>query len=101
MRAHRAIVVASTIGALFVVFASRARSDELREDVFLCEDAVAHVQQCCPFNAAQVQCTFAEGCGSPATTPQLSIDTARCIIHSSCDALRAGVVCNFKSKLCP
>lgn len=101
MKKHRALVSAVTIGVLLVVLSSRARSDELREDVFMCEDAVARIAGCCPrFDPSSIQCVYSQGCSST-TTPQFSTDTARCVVHASCDDIAKGPVCGIGVRLCP
>jgi hypothetical protein len=80
-------------------------SNNLREDVLYCEDALAHLGTCCPdFHADEVRCHhYAErydhvGCSSSIHSyeyedPALSLDESRCIISTGCDALRANGVC--------
>jgi hypothetical protein len=68
----------------------------IREDEFVCEDAVAHLQSCCPgFTGSNVDCTYQSqgGCGSPPIYPEISTDQASCIRNKSCDQLRAGGDC--------
>jgi hypothetical protein len=64
----------------------------IREDEFECENAVAHLQQCCAhFDAKAIECSYVTGCGT--YYPQISAAESRCIESKSCDALRATGVC--------
>ena len=71
---------------LVVLLAPRARGDTLREDEFLCEDAVAHIHECCPdFDVTSVACNYTEGgCGTKTVNPDLSEFNSACLIDASC-----------------
>lgn len=64
----------------------------VRDDEFLCEDAVAKLEGCCPSATVDPgMCTFQEGtCSSPAVYPKIGETQARCIIGSSCSEVRRG-----------
>jgi hypothetical protein len=68
-----------------------------REDEVRCEDALAHLLECCPnFDRAPITCAYhyTGGCGSSTTTyPALSIRQSQCVESSSCTALRDDHVC--------
>jgi hypothetical protein len=65
----------------------------LREDEIDCEEAVAHLQACCPgFTQTEtLQCTYSDGCG--VVEPAISIPQSQCILAESCEALVSGGVC--------
>ena len=66
----------------------------IRQDEFLCENAVSHLQGCCPgFNASAVECHFDNGC-LDTTYPELDETQSNCILGESCATLRAAGVCD-------
>jgi hypothetical protein len=66
----------------------------LREDEFDCEEAAAHLADCCPaFDAQKLNCEFAHGCESPDQHPGLSLAETRCIEAKSCSELVSSGVC--------
>lgn len=75
---------------------------QFRKDVIWCEEAVAHLEECCggAFDATQVTCRHFyskdEGCGNTSITridPAYTTDESECIRDQSCDAIRANKVC--------
>jgi hypothetical protein len=89
---------------LFACDGSKHDHDNFREDVIMCEDAVAYLSSCCPgFNADAITCYYAYdyspgNCSTYATVdtvdPALSIDESRCILARTCDTLRGDGVCD-------
>jgi hypothetical protein len=68
-------------------------SGNFREDEVRCEDALAHLVQCCPgFDPHPVSCVFSSGCGTQ--YPALRVDESTCIESSSCDTLKMRGVCD-------
>ncbi len=70
----------------------------IRHDEFDCENAVAHLAQCCPgFDARTVQCSYSSGCSTyyPALDPAQS----DCIRGASCETLVAEGVCERAAQL--
>jgi hypothetical protein len=67
----------------------------IREDEFVCEDAVSHLQQCCPgFVAGNVDCSYEPaGCEENPVYPEISISESTCIRGESCNELRSTGVC--------
>jgi hypothetical protein len=67
----------------------------IREDELACEDAVSHLQACCPgFTGSNVDCTYEEGgCERSAVFPELNVNQSACIRNESCSELRATGVC--------
>ena len=63
----------------------------VRSDEFLCEDAVAKLQSCCPGSpgVSVIRCKYVEGCSS-STYPDIDEDQARCIVNASCSDLTSG-----------
>lgn len=84
-------------------------ADNFREDVILCENAVAHAKTCCPNLAApQTACVYHDSltttnCGceqdgtsdysGQITTPVIDVATSSTILGSSCEALAADDGC--------
>jgi hypothetical protein len=67
---------------------------DIRQDEFLCENAVAHLQRCCPdFTSSSIDCTYAPGCTST-VYPELDATQSDCIMSESCGALLASGVCD-------
>jgi hypothetical protein len=66
----------------------------IRQDEFDCENAAAHLQECCPgFRASMLSCTYSsQGCST--TFPELAIADSDCIRDASCDYLRTTGVCD-------
>ena len=59
-----------------------------------CEDAVAHLKECCTSDApTHVRCRVEDhGCDST-TYPSLTSDEATCILQQSCNAIVKGQMC--------
>jgi hypothetical protein len=94
-----AILVA---GLVFVPRTARSTddNDQFREDTILCEEAVAHLESCCPgFDPSSVQCTYdfssSDDCddSSSETLPGLSIDQSNCVRSMSCSDLVSSGFC--------
>jgi hypothetical protein len=56
---------------------------------FECEEAVAHLRDCCPANDA----IDALQCGGSCASVDLDIQSARCLRMASCETLRASGAC--------
>lgn len=75
--------------------------NNFRDDVIECEDALAHLEGCCPgFDAKPVLCNFyydkSTGCASSTTTsvePAFNVQESACIRDTSCAALVERKVC--------
>jgi|SRR5580704_3368191 hypothetical protein len=66
----------------------------IRQDEFLCENAVSHLVGCCPgFDASVVECHYDAGCLGT-TYPELDETQSNCILAQSCATLRAAGVCD-------
>jgi hypothetical protein len=106
----RSLVTAAVVAVTFAVRAGLPDDSNFRPDVLSCEDAVAHLAECCPqFDPHAVQCFYSfqvlSGCGDDLSTdqvaPALSPDESACIRAMSCDALRNSTVCARAQKATP
>ena len=67
---------------------------DLRADEFLCEEAHAHLKECCPgFTTVATFCDYVDGCDDGSTYPALTPDESNCIRAASCDTLVANGIC--------
>jgi hypothetical protein len=75
----------------------------IREDEFACENAVAHLQQCCPgFTGSNIACIYEPppvSCGgsdpvSQGESPDLDLEQSACIRAATCDQLRSSGACD-------
>jgi hypothetical protein len=61
----------------------------IREDEFLCNEAIAHVRSCCGGATVPADfCEFTSGCDGGGHSPSLSPSTSRCLLAEDCGALR-------------
>ena len=83
-------------GIIALVFAC---GDALRQDELDCEEAVSHLQQCCPnFDSSEIACVYDDhgdqGCNAtPPTLPDISSSQSQCIRSAKCDVLVASGIC--------
>jgi hypothetical protein len=113
LRGRGAFAVGLTFASLVSVSgrADVTRDDDnLRADVLACEDAVAHLRDCCPA-ASQLRCrylyeyhdnTSCDGSGesySIQVRPDLSETESICITSKSCSELAAIGVCDRASRV--
>jgi hypothetical protein len=64
-----------------------------RQDELECEEAMAHLIDCCPSSDFRwVSCEFVQGC-SESTPPDLSPDESQCLRRLSCAEVRERGVC--------
>jgi hypothetical protein len=64
-------------------------SNGIREDELECEEAIAHIQGCCPgFTAQEAVCLHSEGCEED-SPPLLDLGQSRCIQDLECGRVRA------------
>jgi hypothetical protein len=72
----------------------------IRQDEFDCENAAAHLAECCPgFDAKAISCTYSDACTT--TYPALDPAQSDCIRQASCESLRAAGVCDRAAQLAP
>jgi hypothetical protein len=78
--------------------------NQFREDVLSCEEAVAHLEECCPeLRASNVECKYYyhrdEGCYGPDTTtriePDIGLRESRCIRDLTCEGIASQGLCKF------
>lgn len=67
---------------------------EIREDEMLCEEAVSHLEECCPdIDPRRFNCIHQEGCGRD-LDPVLTRAASECVSGRDCDDLRSRGVCD-------
>jgi hypothetical protein len=77
---------------LLVYGATPLRTSGFREDEVQCEEAKAHVLDCCDPFTGHLACEFDDrGCG--VTYPNLDVEESRALRHRSCDELRGDGTC--------
>jgi hypothetical protein len=86
-----ALAIAGIIALAF------ACGDALRQDELDCEEAVSHLQECCPnFDSRSIACVYDDngnqGCNPP-TLPDISSSQSQCIRNAKCDAVVASGIC--------
>lgn len=93
-------VVKPTLLAFLIALAP-ALCGNIRQDEFLCEEAFAHLKECCPELSKDLYlCDYAAGCdGEVHNSPALGVDASNCIREMSCDALVASGVCTRAAAL--
>jgi hypothetical protein len=81
---------ALTAGGLALVLAC---GDSLQQEELDCEEAVSHLEHCCPgFASGAIACVLqSEGCNT--IVPDLSIADSQCIRGESCGQLVTNGVC--------
>jgi hypothetical protein len=66
---------------------------DMRQDELDCEEAVSHLQSCCPgFDSSGIQCIYVAGC-EDSTLPDISIQQSQCIRGEDCSRLVTTAVC--------
>lgn len=66
----------------------------IREDELRCEEAVAHLVDCCPgFDPKKVDCYFVSG-GCDVAYPVLDIQESRCISAMRCEEVVSAGICS-------
>ena len=78
--------------------------NQFREDVISCEEAVAHLSECCPeLRTSNVECRYYfrrdEGCLGPDSTtriePDIDLRESRCIRNLRCDEIFSRGLCTY------
>ncbi len=76
-----------------VLLMTSQRASGLREDDLQCEEAVTHLNDCCPnFDLSKISCSYKSGCGSTQYA-ELGIDDSVCIQNKECKELIAQGIC--------
>lgn len=113
----RLLVPPMLIASIFAC-SSSTDTNNFREEVFYCEEALAQLESCCPgFNARAVTCYHyyheSTGCDGKTTSthedPAIGTREGQCILSRDCNALVTGRVCEraqvakfpSKSAVCP
>ena len=86
----------SIVVVLLVALVLGVSCNGFHEDELACEQAVAHLDTCCPEVARTIRCEFVQGSGGcdgaayvPSTYPDLDTYESKCLRKKSCDELRA------------
>ncbi len=83
--------------ALVVLFAC----GDMRQDELDCEEAVSHLQSCCPgFDSSGIQCTYSAACGTT-QYPAISQSQSQCIRGEACGKLISTGVCSHAQGVWP
>lgn len=109
----RRVVVLTLACFATSVIATGARGDthdhdNFREDAILCEEAIAHVMECCPrFDPSTVSCyhffdSTTEGCHTTTSSgePALTVAESRCILSLDCHRLEAAGCGKDRTSVC-
>jgi hypothetical protein len=72
----------------------------IRQDEFLCENAVSHLQNCCQgFTGRNIACKYDDqGCQETIYT-EFNVDQSKCILAESCATLVSSGVCSRAAAL--
>lgn len=66
---------------------------DIRESEMLCEEAVSHLDECCPdIDPRRLNCVYQQGCGTD-LTPVLTVNASECIRERSCEELKGQGIC--------
>jgi hypothetical protein len=74
----RALALAGAVGIL---------TGAIQEDQFLCEEAAAHLQECCP------HLTIPSVCGDGCSDITLPIAQSKCILDTDCEQIVSSKMC--------
>jgi hypothetical protein len=101
LRRSSAFVVGGLITLLIACGGGEEDDDQFREDTLTCEEALAHLQECCPnFDPMAVACRYYfssnEGCATSTENheePAFNLQESRCIRNTTCADLVGQGVC--------
>jgi hypothetical protein len=90
-------VLGLTVGAVgFLTLSAEVNPDELD-----CEQAVAHLAECCPdVRPSMFFCQHVSGCGS-SQAPDFTADDSQCILALDCNGVQAQGLCKKVQHLAP
>jgi hypothetical protein len=66
-----------------------------REDEVQCEEALAHLLECCDEFTSNLECYFSDPGCDPPTYPDLDVAESRHVQSLSCSQIRATDYCSF------
>jgi hypothetical protein len=90
------ILGVSPLVLLGVFLSTFAVSPGFRRDELACEEAVAHLGECCPnLDTTQLNCTYDDACGT--LRPDFDVNQSGCIREASCEEIRARGLCDLKA----
>jgi hypothetical protein len=75
-------------------------TDNMREDVVLCEEAASHYESCCGHPLSGLQCVYEYSClidcshAGDTSVPDLAATQSRCMMGLSCGDLAARGICS-------
>jgi hypothetical protein len=108
MEMHRSRRKAPFILALIAGIALACSASGIHEDELDCEDAVGHLQQCCPgFTGQNIYCIHdaVNGCLADgddyAQVPDFTVAQSDCLRSESCSDLQSSGVCERVSAIVP
>ncbi len=101
LRRSSAFLVGAFVTLVIACGQGEEDDDQFREDTLTCEEALAHLQECCPaFDPAAVACRHYyasnSGCGTSTENreePAFDLSESRCIRNRSCADLVGDNVC--------
>jgi len=86
-------LVLAPVGVLLLYGLAPAWASGFREDEVHCEEAKAHLLECCDPFTGHLACKFdSRACGT--TYPDLEVSESEEIEDASCDELRGSGLCN-------
>src|SRR5687768_12438065 len=81
---------------VFLVLLSSFTCTSIREDDLKCEEAVAHLAECCPgFKAQTIDCDYTPGCYD--TYAQFDVPLSDCIVAFKCEEIRMNGLCEIRT----
>lgn len=95
----RSLRVATLVVVASSTLMAACGDSPLREDEFLCEEAYAQLEKCCPYlgyfsgNEDPYYCTFDADAGGAPLAPALAPEESECIVGESCTTLQTSGVC--------
>jgi hypothetical protein len=101
----RRLVILAALAFAFVAIAC-SDTDNMREDVLLCEEAAAHYESCCGHAMQGLQCRYEFSClldcshTGDTSVPDLDAGKSRCLMNLGCsDVTGYGLCAQSKSSL--
>ena len=65
----------------------------------LCEEAVSHLDECCPeIDPRRLNCVYQRGCGTD-LDPVFTVNASECIRERPCDELKSKGICDGLKQL--
>jgi hypothetical protein len=98
MEHRRRFATACVVASSIALGSACGESDNMREDVILCEQAASHYLGCCGHALPGLSCKYELSCliscaHEDATTPLFDANVSRCFMDLSCDSIRSRGMC--------